>query len=121
MWILTQHGAYSVVAYDPERDLADGPNHPTGTHLLVRGRADRDIEALRRWIPDLEVNEDRTADYRYRSVLSRTDWVRAMASEAAVIDYTTDFKGRVGEVLGSDREGLYTQVWGILRGIREDE
>jgi hypothetical protein len=119
MWVLTQHGAYSVVAYDPDRDLADGPKPPAGTHLLVRARARGDLEALRQWIPDLLVHEDRKADYPYRAVVSRAEWDGAMAAEAAIVDYTTDFKGRVGEVLGLDREALYTQVWAILRGIRD--
>jgi hypothetical protein len=35
------------------------------------------------------------------------------------VDYSTDFKGRVGEVLGLDREALCTQVWAILREIRD--
>ena len=118
MWVLTQHGAYFLVAYDPDQDPVEGDRPAAGTHLLVRARARGDLEALRQWIPDLAVREDPIADYRYRTVVSRADWDGAMAAEAAMVDYTSDFKGRVGQVLGLDREALYTQVWAILRGIR---
>jgi hypothetical protein len=121
MWLITQNGAYSVVAYDPDRDPVKGERPPAGTHLLVRARASGDLEAIRYWVPDLAVGEDRTADYPYRAVISRADWDRAMAAEAAMVDYPTDLKGRVGEVMGVEREALYTQVWGILRGIRDEQ
>jgi len=121
MWIVTQKGFYSIVAYDPERDPVDGPKPPPGRNLLVRTRARSDLEALRRWIPALAVREDPMADYQYRAVVSRVDWDRVLTSEAGMVDYTSDFKGRVGQVLGSDREDLYTRVWGLLGRIRETE
>jgi len=120
MWITTQKGFYSVVAFDPERDPAAGPKLPAGTHFLVRARARADLEALQRWIPDLIVREDSTADYRFRTVVSRVDWDRVLTSEAGLIDYA-NFKDRVGKTMGDDREELYTRVWAILRAIREDE
>jgi hypothetical protein len=118
MWIVTQKGFYSVVAYDHDLDPMDGEKPSRGTHLLVRARARADLEALRQWIPELTVREDSTADYRLRTVVSRVDWNRGLVSESGMVDYTSDFKGRVGQVLGMDREALYTQVWAILRGIR---
>jgi hypothetical protein len=118
MWIFTQNGTYSVVAYDPDQDPVEGERPAAGEHLLVRARARRDLLALRQWIPELLVHENRKADYPYRAVVSRAEWDGAMVAEAAMVDYTTNFKGRVGQVLGLDREALYTQVWAILRGIR---
>jgi hypothetical protein len=115
---MTQHGAYSLVAYDPNKDPVEDESPPAGTHLLVRARARGDLEALRQWIPDLAVREDRSADYPYRALVSRVDWDAAMAGETALVDYTTDFKGQVGEVMGMEREALYTQVWAILRRIQ---
>src|SRR5918996_4129473 len=118
MWLATQNGFYSVVAYDPNKDPVVGPKPSAGTHLLVRARARGDLEALRQSISDLAVREDPMADYRYRAVVSRADWDRAMVAEAAMVDYTSDFKGRVGELQGVDRETLYTQIWATLRRIR---
>jgi hypothetical protein len=118
MWLATQNGFYSVVAYDARRDPSPGPKRPGRNSLLVRARARADIEALRRWIRDLDVREDLRADYRYRAVVSRAEWDRAMLAEAARVDYATDFKGRVGEVMGLDREALYTEIWAILRRLQ---
>jgi hypothetical protein len=117
MWLATQNGFYSVVAYDARRDPSPGPKWPGRKCLLVRARARADLDALRRWIPDIHIREDAAADYRYRAVVSRSDWDRTLAKEASQIDYETSFKARVGQVLGFERESLYTQVWDILRGI----
>jgi hypothetical protein len=119
MWLITQHGAYSVVAYDPHRDPVAAERRSAGTNLLVRARARRDLEALRRWLPDLEVREDPAADYRFRTVVSPPEWDRVLISEARLIDYP-NFKSRVAETLGSEREALYTRVWTILRSLQEE-
>jgi hypothetical protein len=52
VWVFTQGGFYSVVAYDPSRD--HGGKTRGENLLLVRARVRNDLEQLRRWIPNLE-------------------------------------------------------------------
>ena len=106
MWILTTQGFYSVVAHRDEPD-----------ELLVRARTREDIEALREQIPTLEPFEDRTADYRHRAVVSRAEWVAALAQLATDLDYD-NFKNAVAERQGHERAALYGVLWGELRRLQ---
>lgn len=108
MWLLTVQGFYSVVAHRDDPDK-----------LLVRARARDDIEALREQIPALEPFEDPDADYRHRAVVSRAEWVAALAQLVAGVDYD-NFKDAVAARQGAARSGLYGRVWSILRGLQRD-
>ena len=106
MWLFTTQGFYSVVAHrrDPDR-------------LLVRARAREDLEALRDQIPDLRIASDRTADYRWRAVVTRAEWVAAIAQLATEIDYD-NFKSSVADRQGIERERLYMRVWAEMRKLQ---
>lgn len=108
MWLLTVQGFYSVVAHRDDPDM-----------LLVRARARDDIEALREQIPALEPFEDPGADYRHRAVVSRAEWVAALAQLVAAVDYD-NFKDAVAARQGGARSGLYGRVWSTLRGLQRD-
>lgn len=105
MWLFTTQGFYSVVAHrrDPDK-------------LIVRGRAREDLEALRDQIPELQVFSDSSADYRWRAVVTRAEWVAAVAQLAAEIDYD-NFKGAVAARQGGARSRLYHRVWAALREL----
>jgi hypothetical protein len=107
MWLLTTQGFYSVVAH------RDRP----GT-LLVRARTRTDIEALRVQILDLAPFEDESADYRWRAEVSREQLAKAVAQLAEEIDYP-NFKNAVADAQGPEREGLYQQVWQVLRRLQQ--
>jgi hypothetical protein len=109
MWLMTTSGFYSVVEHrrDPER-------------LVVRARAREDIEALREWIPGLEPSSDADADYRWRAVVSRAEWVVALAQIGSEIDYP-NFKAAVAQRQGAERATFYTEVWQVLRRIQRRE
>ena len=109
MWLFTTQGFYSVVAHrsDPAK-------------VLVRARARSDLEALREQIPDLRIFEDADADYRYRAIVDHEKWVAAVAILAASIDYD-NFKKRVAERQGPDRERAYLRVWTEMLGVQEGE
>lgn len=110
MWLFTPQGFYSVVAHrrDPEK-------------LLVRARVRADLEALREQAPDLRIFSDRGADYRWRAVIRRAEWVAAIAQLASEIDYD-NFKSTVAERQGHERSRIYSHVWGELLTLqREDE
>jgi hypothetical protein len=109
MWLVTTRGFYSVVEHrsNPER-------------LIVRARRREDLKALAELIPDLEVFSDRRADYRWRAVVDRSEWVVALALLAGEIDYP-NFKNAVAKRQGSDRTHRYSEVWQILYGLQEEE
>ena len=108
MWLMTTSGFYSVVEHrrDPER-------------LVVRARAKEDIEALRRWIPGVEPRSDAAADYLWRAVVTRAEWVVALAQMASEVDYP-NFKAAVAQRQGAERACYYTEVWQVLRRIQRE-
>lgn len=107
MWLFTTQGFYSVVAHRDEPDK-----------LLVRSRAREDIEALHRQIPDLEPFEDPDADYRWRAVVSRAEFERAVTQLVAAIDYP-NFKSAVGDRHSPERSALYEEVWWKMLPLQE--
>jgi len=108
MWLMSTAGFYSVVEHrrDPGR-------------LIVRARTESDIEALREWISGVEPYSDGGADYHWRAVVTRAEWVAAVAQMIVEIDYP-NFKTAVAQRQGSERAGLYGEVWRILYGLQED-
>ena len=107
MWVFTTQGFYSVVAHRDDPDL-----------VLVRARSDEDLEALRKQIPNLQTSEDSRADYRFRAVVAREEWVRALTALAVGIDYP-NFKSEVAVRQGAERERVYSRVWAIMRSLQE--
>ena len=109
MWLITTRGFYSVVEHrsDPER-------------LIVRARRREDLEALAELIPDLEIFSDRRADYRWRAVVSRSEWVVALALLAGEIDYP-NFKNAVAKRQGEERARCYSEIWRILYALQQDQ
>lgn len=106
MWLTTTHGFYSVVQHRDHHDK-----------LVVRARSREDIEALESVIPGLEPYSDARADYRWRAVVSRAEWVAAVAQMVVEIDYP-NFKSAVAERQGSRRASLYGEVWRTLLALQ---
>ena len=107
MWLFSDQGFYSVVAH----------NRDPGK-LLVRARVRADLEALREQIPEIRIYSDRRADYRWRAVVSRAEWVKAVALLAASIDYP-NFKAAVAERQPGDRHSVYQRVWGEMLSLQQ--
>jgi len=106
VWLLTTQGFYSVVA-----DRGDQ------RRVVVRARTRGDLEALRRQIADLEVEETPDADYRWRARVFDFEWVAAAAQLAHEVDYP-NFKESVAERQGPRRASLYSSVWDVLRRLQ---
>ena len=111
-----------MVAYDPGRDDA-GLELPKGTEpgdlLLVRARAEEDLTNLLE-VLDLPASRKMAtprADYPWRAVLSRDEWLRFLATETDRLDYP-NFKSRVAQRSGSHRHDVYMRVWLVMRGMR---
>lgn len=99
MWLMTKQGFYSVVQHRDDPDV-----------VLVRARAQKDIEALREQIPDLDIYSDPHADYLWRAEVSREDWQAALVEFAEAIDYD-NYKNAVQS---KEHKTLYMQVWSTM-------
>lgn len=93
MWIFLNNAFLSIVQ-----------DHDDPHRLLVRGRFAGDIEAI--W-PDAEVVEWGGTDYRFRTVLPRTEVVKAMVRKIEALDYG-NFKNSVSNPV---RHDIYADVW----------
>lgn len=84
----------------------------------VRG----DLEALRdRYLPNLgDIEESAHRDHRYRARASHAEVASALAAITTDVRYP-NFKSAVGATQGRQREGVYHEVWRVLRGISRGE
>ncbi len=122
IWIFTEHGFLSVVAYDTSRDrdmnertkaLVD-----TGADLLLaRTRDEGDMQRLQALLPQVEYTRTDNADYRYRTVLTKPEWLDFISQVTDTLDYA-NFKDRVTEALGRDRHDLLMRVWSTMRELQ---
>lgn len=116
MWVLTPNaGFFSVIAYDQAKGKVKRKNLPADPDnvLVVRCRAEEDMQALQRYLPSLTYADDLNADYRYRALVSRTDWANFLIAQTAEIDYG-NFKNAVADRQGAKRAGVYSRVWTVL-------
>jgi hypothetical protein len=98
MWIFQNNSFLSVVEHkdDPAR-------------VLVRSRIQGDIE---RAIPGVTVHEDRQADYRYRTFVTREQFKAAMSAAIDRIQYP-NFKDSVAKE-DHERKAAYLSVWQVM-------
>ena len=113
MWLLTSIGFFSVVCK---------PEDCERRTLTVRARIRCDLETLRdRYLPSLdEIQESELSDYRYRAVVLRADFARALGRLALELDYP-NFKAEVARRQGLDRAALYEEVWRMLAVLAVNE
>ncbi|NDV60923.1 hypothetical protein G0Q06_00490 [Puniceicoccales bacterium CK1056] len=109
MWLATQHGFYSIVQKAPQE-----------YHIRARFRNDLD-NLLQLCGLRLEVHCWEQADYRYRIIANRKEFLAAMASLAIFLDYP-NFKSRIAET-PDQREKLsaFHEIWHILAQLQKDE
>lgn len=113
MWMVTPRGFFAAC-----RDRNDPDK------IIVRARLKKDMKRLRQLMVSLEMAPleapwfDPKADYRYRMVLSRGDWVVLMMRLAEEVDYPT-LKARIREVDGKKRYRVMEDVWEALLGLEE--
>lgn len=114
MWLSTNRGFYSVVAFDPKKAGAGKKAKKrkikaSNTHVLVRCRVKEHMEILTKFAGStLEV--DTKADYHFRTIISKGTWERFMAAETERIDYT-NFKNSVKD---NDLHDAYMSVWSTM-------
>jgi hypothetical protein len=101
MWLMTQHGFYSIVQKEPGR-------------YHVRGRERRDLENLvaRVPLPEAPIQESRSTDYAARIVVGREQLAAVVQFLGASIDYD-NFKARIA-LTPDQAHKPYHEVWQVL-------
>ena len=103
MWLMTQHGLFSVVQ---DEDPA---------YLLIRARRKNDLINLTKLVTfKVEVEESDEADYRYSIRLKRGSARRLLAATFDYINYP-NFRDAVSRI-PDQREKIfsYRQIWSTL-------
>ncbi len=133
MWLFDSASFTSVVAYDPAKDRAKKSKHrevavasvdPMGW-LLVRGRIREDLEGVGTQLGvDVFVDNDTSADYSYRALVSRDDWKRYLSLQVDKIDYDAHFKEVVQarSLPASQRSARYSAMmscWSAMARLQD--
>lgn len=109
MWIFTQTGFVSVVRNQSDNGL-----------LHVRAR---DAESLKELavLSGEAVAKTPDGDYPYRIDVPEAVLVSWLTASVGAIDYSTNFKGRVGRHRGWDFEESLHSVWDVMRSVEDGE
>jgi len=116
MWVISKYGFASAVQH------LDKPGW-----VLVRARDRGDLEEFCSVARDCdvpgfseeEIEENRSADYRFRMTVKDEDWAELVMVIAVGIDYP-NFKNVVAEV-DQDRAAVYSSVWSELLKIQQPD
>lgn len=103
MWLMTQHGLYSVIEDDDP------------AYLRIRARRRQDLENLANLVTfKVEVHDSKAADYRYSIRLKRGSARRLLAATFDHIDYP-NFRDAITKT-PDQREKIfsYRQIWSTL-------
>jgi hypothetical protein len=109
MWLATQHGFYSIVQKAPQE-----------YHIRARFRNDLQnilqLSGLR-----LEIHQWDKADYRFRIIADRKEFLAVMASLAIFLDYP-NFKSRIAELPDQhEKLSAFHEIWEILAQLQRDQ
>ncbi|MCB1954143.1 MAG: NUDIX domain-containing protein [Rhodocyclaceae bacterium] len=104
MWLLTTIGLFSIVQKPGDAD--DGM-------LTVRARVREDLEAFAARLGEGEILTTPENDYPFRLRASSASVSALTGQLVSEIDYS-NFKSTVAGHQGSDRCGLYGQIWELL-------
>ena len=103
MWLLTKHGAYSIVKKGESQ-------------FHVRARVRRDLENLvdRMPLPGAVIHFSRTTDYPFRLIVGGDEVLKIMQFLGETLDYK-NFKDTVSSTPDQrDKHSVYGQVWHLL-------
>lgn len=115
MWVFTKSGFYSAIEYEPHRhpEEAEQIGAVGGSHVLVRGRVQKDIDVLAERCGSRVMCDD-SADYMFRTIISRQSWADFLAQSAQDIDYG-NFKSTIKD---HDRHSAYMGVWSAVHSLQ---
>jgi len=108
MWIMSQHGFYSIVQLNQKPDT-----------FLVRARHRQDLESLTKLAGlAAEIKHTPSHDYPYRIVVNGAEVQTIMARLGETIDYP-NFKARIHELPEQEnKNAAYMQIWSTMRGTQ---
>lgn len=129
MWIFTEDGFFSVVAYHPNKDMrksahveiANASEEPDNM-LLIRARVKADLERLQENVgTDIHIINDPSADYSHRALMTRKDWAGYLATAAMDIDYDSHFKEVVRDRApkADNRYSAMMSVWTAMARLQD--
>ena len=128
MWLFEARGFYSMVAYDPKKDvvndvhreLASSSENPDGW-LLVRARVEEDLLKFEQIAGvDLRITTDKSADYAFRGLITREDFKAYLAKCVDQINYDSHFK-EVVRANSSQPEKRYPammKIWNAMADLQ---
>ncbi len=105
MWLFTKRGFLSAVQADFDPSV-----------ILVRARAERDLQAINNWMArkgksEGQIEETPEADYQWRMLVDRRAWTSYVAAQAAGIDYTNYKNAAMQEDPSAARAEYLHNVW----------
>lgn len=115
----------SVVAYNPTKDRSvpdeQKVTNAKGTHLLVRARVKEHLEPLLPYAEgSIGIQDDGRADYRWRLILRREEYIAFTIDRINDITYDSHFKEAFRDhARPEERSGLYSSlmsIWSIMIG-----
>ena len=114
MWLFTKDGFYSVVEHRDDVGC-----------VLVRCRTKADAQALVEWAvtvrnADPDIEEDPTADYRWRVKMVRADFAAYARERVMTIDYDTSVKTAIDKGEPA-RHAALMKVWNALYELQRLE
>lgn len=122
MWVMTQHGFYSAIAFDPKKGKLENALRETDPEdvLQVRCRVQGDAVHLAKFVgrPKAVRESKGRGDYEFRVNVTREEWVAFLAEETAEVDYG-NFKSRVQKAQGKKRHDAYSRCWSALLSLQK--
>lgn len=107
MWLFTKQGFFSIVK----------PEYLDNDSVMIRARCAKDLKRLRKIMPNMgETKQTPKADYPYRAFIKVEDFAVGLARVALDVDYG-NFKNKVAETLGREREQQLHEVWSAMQDL----
>lgn len=106
MWVFTQDGFVSAVAY-----------HENPDYLVVRARDKQSLELLSD-LTSAEIVEQPNRDYEYRVFVKKQDFANWLVSQVESIDYT-NYKNRLWQTRGDVYHDAASEVWGSMLAVSD--
>ena len=101
MWVFTQTGMVSVVAHRDDADV-----------MLVRARTRDHLESFL-GAADAEITQMPSADYEFRTQISRGQFAELLAAQAMKVDYP-NFKGRCDRLPDTKYASALHRIWSVV-------
>ena len=129
MWMITEKGFISAVAYNEKKDPNAGKMSRRRKKLLksrpilARARVKEDLEQLREFFPKLVIEDNKSADYEFRALVPREAFMEWAASYAGKIDYDSHFKevARDRSPAATGRYNAMMAVWTAMSKLQPNK